>query len=156
VRAAALPAHEQATETVVPRVGAFHDPAPRLSSHLADQRLLATPSDVRSNSAETNRGRYVRVVVALVEAQVFWATRAARATHDDGVEHLADHGGVWHVRAADERCERHAAAVGQNVALYAAFRPVRRIRPREVPPFGAFTEALSRELHFHAMPRRPS
>lgn len=84
------------------------------------------------------------------------APRSARATHDNGVEHLADHCSVRHIRAADERRDRDAAAVGQNVALYAAFRPVRRVRPREVPPFGAFTEALSRELHFHAMPRRPS
>jgi len=39
-------------------------PSARLSSHLANQRVLATPSDVRSNSAETNGGRYVRVGVA--------------------------------------------------------------------------------------------
>ena len=156
MRTAALPAHEQATEAVVPRVRALHDPAPRLSSHLTDQRLLAASSDVRSNSAEANRGRYVRVVVALVEAQVFWAPRSARATHDHSVEHLADHRGVWHVRAADERCDRYATTVSQDMALYAAFRAVRRVRSREVPPFGAFTEALSRELHFHAIPRRPS
>ena len=156
VRPAPLPAYEQTTESVVPRVRALDDPTPRLAAHFADEGLLATPPDVRSNSAEANGGSYVRVVVALVEAQVFGASRAAWATHDNRVEHIADHGGVWHVRSADQRRDRHAAAVGQYMAFYAAFRPVRRVWPHEGPPFGAFTEALSRELHFHAIPRRPS
>jgi hypothetical protein len=119
----------------VPRVRALDDPTPRLSAHLADEGPFAAPPDVRSNSAEANRGSYVRVVVALVEAQVFGASRAARATHDNRVEHVADHRGVWHVRSTDQRCDRHAAAIGQYMAFYAAFRPVRRVRPREVPPF---------------------
>lgn len=154
--ASSLPAYEQAAKAVVPRVCSFDDPASRLAAYLANQRLLAAPSDVRSDSAQANRRGYVRVVVAFVETQVFGAPRAARATHDNCVEYFADHRGVWHVRSADQRGDRHAAAVGQYMAFYAAFRPVRRVRPREVPPFGAFTEALSRELHFHAMPRRPS
>jgi len=98
----------------------------------------------------------VGVVVALVEADVFRATRAARTADGDCVEDLADHRSVGHVGAGDERCDRDATAVGEDVALYAAFRPVRRVRTREVPPFGAFTEALSRELHFQSMPRLPS
>lgn len=154
--AASFPAHEQPPEAVVPRVRTLDDPASRLAAYLADERLFAAPSDVRSNSAQANRGRYVRVVVAFVETQVLGAPRAARAAHDHGIEHVVDHRGVRHVRSADERGDWHAAAVGQNVPLYATFRAVRRIWPREVPPFGAFTEALSRELHFHAMPRRPS
>lgn len=156
MRTAPLPAYEQTTESIVPRVRALDDPTPRLATHFADEGLFAAPPDVRSNSAEPNRRSYVRVVVAFVEAQVLGASRAARATHDNRVEHLANHRGVWHVRSADQRCDRHATAVGQYMAFYAAFRPVRRVWPREVPPFGAFTEALSRELHFHAMPRRPS
>ncbi len=156
MRTAPLPAYEQATESIVPRVCTLDDPTPRLAAHFADKGLFAAPPDVRSNSAKANRGSYVRVVVALVEAQVFGASGAAWATHDNCVEHIANHRGVWHVRSADQRCDRHAAAVGQDMAFYAAFRPVRRVRPREVPPFGAFTEALSRELHFQAMPRRPS
>lgn len=156
MRSAPLPADKQAAKTVVPRVGALHHPAARLATYLADQRLLATPPDVRTDSAQSDRWRDVRVVVPLIEAQVARTSRPTWATHDDGVEHLAEHRGVGHVRSADERSERHTATVRQNVSLYAAFRAIRRVRPREVPPFGAFTEALSSELHFHAMPRRSS
>jgi hypothetical protein len=151
-----LPAYEQTAEAIVPRVRALDDPAPRFAAYLADQRLLAAPSNVRSNSAKANRRRDVRIVVAFVEAQVRWASRTARAAHDHRVEHVADHRGVGLVRSADQRSYRHATAVGQDVPFYATFCAVRRVRPREVPPFGAFTEALSSELHFQAMPRRPS
>ena len=84
------------------------------------------------------------------------APRSARAAQRHCVEDLIDHGGVGHVRAGDQRADRHAATVGENVPFYATFRAIGRVRPREVPPFGAFTEAVSSELHFHAMPRRPS
>lgn len=152
---APFPADEQTAESVVPGVGALHDPAPRLTADLADKRRLASTPNVRSNSAEADRGSYVRVVVTFVEAQVLGAPRASRAAHDDGVEHLADHVRVRDVRAGDERGDWHAASVGQDVPFDAAFRTVRRVWTREVPPFGAFTEALSRELHFNAAPRRP-
>jgi hypothetical protein len=155
VSAAPFPAYEQATETVVPGVGALDDPAPRFAAYLSDQRRLAATSDVRSNSAKSKRRSDVRVVVALVETQVFGAPGASRAAHDDGVEHLADDVRIRHVRAGDERGDGHAASVGQDVPFDAAFRAVRRVWPREVPPFGAFTEALSSELHFSAAPRRP-
>jgi hypothetical protein len=156
VGAASFPAHEQAAESIVPGVGPFDDPASRLPADLSDQRLLAAAPNMRTDTAQANGRRHVRVVVALVETEVLRTTRATRTANDDRVEHFADHGAVGHVRAADERGDWDTAPVGQNVALYAAFRPVRRVRPREVPPFGAFTEALSSELHFHAIPRRPS
>lgn len=156
MRTASLPTDEQTAKAVVPRVGALHNPAPRLAAYFADKRLFTASADVGSNSAQTNRRRDVRVVVTLVEADVVGASRSTGAAHDHSVKDGTDHRGVRHVRAADQRSERHAAAISQNVALDAAFRPVRRIWPGEVPPFGAFTEALSRELHFHAIPRRPS
>jgi hypothetical protein len=156
VRAASLPTDKQAAKAIVPRVRALHDPAACLAAYLAEQRLLTTPSDVRTNSTQADRRRDVRVVVAFVETKVDRASRPTWATHDDSNKHFADHRGVGHVRSANERGERHAATIRQDMPFYAAFRAVRRVRPREVPPFGAFTEALSSELHFHAMPRRPS
>lgn len=154
--ASALPAHEQAAKAVVPRICSLDDPAPWLSAYDPKQGLLPASSDVRTNSAQPNRRRDVRVVVALVETEVLGAARATRSPNRHSVEDFADHAGVGHVRAADQGGDRHAAPIGQDVSLYAAFRAVRRVRPREVPPFGAFTEALSSELHFHAIPRRPS
>lgn len=150
-----LPAYEQASEAVVPRVRSLDDPASCLSAYLADQWLFAAASDVWSNSAKANRRRDVRIVVAFVETKVRGTSRPARTTHDNGVEHLVDHAGVRDIRTGNERGDRHAASIGQDVPFDAAFRAICRVRTREVPPFGAFTEALSNELHFNATPRRP-
>ncbi len=153
--ATSLPAYEQASEAVVPRVRSFDDPAPRLATDFAEQGLLTAPSDVWSNSAKANRRLDVLIVVAFVEAKVRGTSRPARTTHDNGIEHLVDHACVRDIRAGDERGDRHTASIGQDVPFDAAFRTICRVRPREVPPFGAFTEALSNELHFNATPRRP-
>jgi hypothetical protein len=84
------------------------------------------------------------------------AARSTSATHDDGIEHLRDHRAIRYIGPADQCSDRNSAAVRENVAFYASFCAIRRVGPCEVPPFGAFTEALSSELHFQAMPRRPS
>lgn len=153
---AAFPAHEEATEAVVPRVGSLDDPPPRFAAHDAEERLLAPASDVRTDAAKADGRSHMRVVVALVEAEVLGATWTARGTKRHRVEDFANHGGIGHVRTRDECPDRNAAPVGQNVPLHPAFRAIRRVRPGEVPPFGAFTEAVSSELHSHAMPRRLS
>ena len=56
-----------------------------------------------------------------------------------------------------------SAAIGTTTTVGHKYGVLRRFfarsvgfGPREVPLFGAFTEALSSELHFHAIPRRPS
>lgn len=156
MRTASLPAHEQTAESVVPGVRSLDDPTSRLAPHHSDQGLLPASSNMWTDAAQTDGGAHVRVVVALVETEVLRTPRTSGAAHDDSIEDFTDHRAVRHVGAGDQRGERDAATVGQNVAFDAAFRTVRRIWAREVPPFGAFTEALSRELHFQAMPRRPS
>lgn len=153
--AASFPANEQSPKTIVPGVGALNDPASRLPAHSTDEGLLAAPANVWANTAQANRGSHVWIVVTLVETEVFRSPRPTRATHDNGVEHFADYASVRNVCPCDDRCDGHAAPVGQNVPFNPAFCAVRRIWPREVPPFGAFTEALSNELHFSAAPRRP-
>lgn len=156
MRAASLPAHEETAEAVVPGVRSLHDPTPRLAADHADQRLFTASSNMRTDAPQADCRSDVRVVVALVETDVLGAPRTSRAAHDDSVEHFTDHRAIRHVGAGDQCGERNATTVGQDVAFDATFRPIRRIWAREVPPFGAFTEALSRELHFQAMPRRPS
>jgi hypothetical protein len=153
VGANALPAHEQAAKAVVPSVGALHNPAARLALHPAEQGLLAAAPDVGRDPASPNGSLRVGVVVALIEAEVHRATRAARRSHDHRVERLGDEPLVVDVGAGDLGGQRDAAAVRQDVAFDAAFRAIRRVRAGEVPPFGAFTMALSSEDHFHWMPR---
>lgn len=140
----------------MPRVRSLDDPASRLAADDANEGLLAASSDVRTDPPQPNGRSHVRVVVALVQAEVFRTPRPAGTANDDGIKDIADHRAVRHVGASDQGGEGNATTVGQNVAFDAAFRAVRWIWAREVPPFGAFTEALSRELHFQAMPRRPS
>ena len=153
VAADALPANEQSAEAVVPGVGALHHPAARLALHAAEQRLLAAAPDVRRDPASPNGSLRVGVVVALVEAEVPRSARAARRAHDHRVERLGDEPLVVDVGAGDLGGQRDAAPIRQDVAFDAAFRAVRRVRPGEVPPCGAFTMALSSEDHFHWMRR---
>ena len=148
-----LPANQQSAEAVVPGVRAFHHPASGLALHAAQQGLFAAPPDVGRDPANTDGRFRVPVVVTLVQAEVFRPSGPARSAHDHGVEDLGNESLVVDVRAGDLGCQRNTPAVGQDVALDAAFRAIRGVRAREVPPFGAFTMAVSSEDHFHWMPR---
>jgi hypothetical protein len=79
--------------------------------------------------------------------------RATRRSSDHRVERLADKPLVVDVGAGDLSGQGNAPAVGQDVTLDAAFRSIRGVGAGEVPPFGAFTMALSSEDHFHWIPR---
>jgi hypothetical protein len=103
--------------------------------------------------AGADGGLGVRVVVSLVETEVLGTARATRRAEDHRVEHLAHEPLVVDVGASDFCGQRNAPSVGQNVAFDATFRAVGRVGAREVPPFGAFTMALSSDDHFHWMPR---
>jgi hypothetical protein len=148
-----LPANEQSAEAVVPGVGALHHPTARLALHAAEQRFLAAAPDVRRDPASSNGSLCVGVVVAFVETEIQRPARAARRAHDHSVKRLGHEPLVVDVGAGDLGGQRNAAPVRQDVAFDAAFRAIRRVRAGEVPPFGAFTMALSSEDHFHWMPR---
>lgn len=148
-----LPAHEQAAKAVVPGVGALHHPPARLALNTPQERVLPATADVRCDPTGTDGRLGVLVVVALVEAEVLGPARAARGTSDHRVERLADEPLVVDVGAGDLGGQRDTPAVGQDVAFDAAFRAIRGVRASEVPPFGAFTMALSSDDHFHWMPR---
>lgn len=153
VRANSFPANEQAAEAVVPGVGALHHPAAGLALDAAEQRLLSPAPDVGRDPASSDGRLRVLVVVPLVEAEVLGAAGAAWGTENHRVERLADQPLVVDVRAGDLGGQRNATPVGQDVAFDAAFRAIRGVGAREVPPFGAFTMALSSEDHFHWMRR---
>ena len=153
VHSFSFPADEYAAEPVVPGVGALYDPATGPASNTAQERLLAASADVRTDSTDPNSELGVSIVVALVEAQMHWALRTAPLADNDRVQGVGHHPLVMDVRASHQHSQRNSSAVGQDVPLYAAFRAVRRIGPRVVPPFGAFTVALSSEAQSHLMPR---
>jgi hypothetical protein len=152
----ALPAHEQASVSVVPTVRALDDPASWLAVNASEQGLLAASADVRCDSAHPNGGSGIDVVVSLVEAQVLRTTRTTRPTQHDRVEHLRHEPLVVYVRRSDQHREGNAALIGEHMSFYPEFPAVRRVPPCVAPPFGALAMALSSEAKSHLMPRRLS
>ena len=151
-----LVANDQAPEKIVPAVGPLHDPAARLAAHAADERFFASPSDVGDDASVANFAFGVRVVEALVQAEIRGPTRPAWRPQNDRVERRAGHPLVVDVRAGDLHGDGNAACVGQDVAFCAEFCAIGGIGARVVPPFGAFTLALSSEHHFKSTPTRSS
>ena len=150
-----LPADSQRAEVVVPAVGALDHPATRPAA-LAFAWLLAAPSKVRLDAARTNSSLSVVIVVTLVETKVLRSTGPARRGDDHGIERLADHPLVVDVRPGQGDAEYDAAPVGDDMAFRSELSTIGRIGPRELPPLGAFTEALSSEAQAHSMPRSSS
>ena len=81
-----FPPDEQATKAVVPTVGALDYPSPRFAAHAADEWLLSSSTNVRRDPSNANGSLCVLVVVALVQAQVCWASRSTRCSDHDRVE----------------------------------------------------------------------
>lgn len=98
----------------------------------------------------------VREVVALVEAQMPRATRTTRRTQRHGIQRWRDDALVVHVGAGQHDGDRYATLISQDMTFGAELSAIGRIGARVLPPFGAFTEALSREAHSHAIPRSSS
>jgi hypothetical protein len=153
VGADSLPAHEQSAEAIVPGVGTLDHPAARLPLDAAKQGLLAAAPYVGRDPSNADSGLGVLEVVPLVQAQVLGPARAARCAKHNSIERVGNEVFVVDVGAGDLGRQRNAAAVGQDVTFDPAFRAIRGVRAGEVPPFGAFTMALSSEDHFHWMPR---
>ena len=91
----------------------------------------------------------VGVVVPLVETQVPGPPGAARRAHHHVVEDRADQPFVMHVRPGDAGGQWHPTPIREDVPFHAGFRAIRRIGAGLSPPFGAFTVALSSEVHVH-------
>ena len=151
-----LVTNEKPAEEVVPAVGSLDDPSARLSAHAPEEWLFASPSNVWDDASIADFAFGVGVVEALVQAEVRRPTRPARCPKYDGVERRAGHPFVVDVRSGDLDGDRDAASVGQDVAFCAEFCAIGRIGARVVPPFGAFTLALSSEHHFKSTPTRSS
>jgi hypothetical protein len=140
-----LVADEQATVSIVPAVGALHDPSSWFAASAAHQGLFTAPADVRRHVAIPDLLLGVRVVVPLVEAEVVRTTWASRASMNDSVECGAGHPLVVNVGGGQLDADRDAAAVGQDVAFSwrrsrSATVPWRRICANGWPLVGAGIE----------------
>lgn len=131
---------------------------PMRTDELPDESpfLVNTPTDVWRDLATPHVVFHVVPVVALIETEIAGTSGSATRAEWNCVEGRRHREFVVPVRGGQCDCDRHAAAVGENVSLCSKLRAISWIGSCEVPPFGAFTETLSREAQAHSMPRSSS
>ena len=142
----------------MPRPGSLDYPAFGLvASSIARRNSFSSMTDAGCVAAFGDRSRYLRVVVAFVEAEVLWSpTRRLRPTGGYAVQ---DPGCCFHIVQVgfrDQNGKRSASLVCEEMPLRAKLGPIRRIRTRGFPPKGAFTVRLSSDCHSHRMPLNSS
>jgi hypothetical protein len=136
----------------MPAIGTFDNPPSRLAANTTDQRRLTSATDVRFHSAFACLLLGIIVVVPFVEADVLGQYRPEHSPNRNRIKRGTYHPLVVDIGAGQGDCQWNPATVGQNVAFRAEFCTIGRIWPRDIPPFGAFTEALSSEAHSRSSP----
>lgn len=156
VRTFALPTDEERAEAVVPAVGAFDDPTARFAAEPADEGRFTAPTDVALDAQDSESRIDLRIVVPFVHAAVLRAEATSRRDRSDRLKGRQSVPQVGHIGTADRKANRDTSAVRENVPFSADFRAVRGIRPRKIPPFGAFTRMASSEVQAQTIPLRLS
>ena len=150
-----LPAGEDATEAIQPRVGAFDDPAAGAEAGLAFDclRLLAAAADMRCEAELVGELVDLGIVVAAVEAEPLRRLRCRCGSLDrDRFDRGASELEVVQVRARWRDPDRDALTLGEErtlrpfLALSVGFGPV------SSPPKGALPSAPSIANHSHSIP----
>ena len=148
-----LPPDPQPAKVVVPAIGSFNNPAPRLlAADGAGEGGLSPTPNMRPDAASASLAFGLVVVVPFVQAEVLGTSGPSRRSQWNRVERPADHMHVVDVGPRERHRQRDALAVGQDVAFCAEFCAIGRIGASEVPPFGALTLALSSDAQSHSMP----
>ena len=148
-----LPTDQESPVPIVPAVGALNDPSPGLlAADGTRQRGLAAAPDMRRYTARPRFLFRLRIVVPFVQADVLRPPGPARRSNHHGVERLAEHVFVVDVGSRDGDAQGNPVRVCQNVAFCPEFCTIGRTGAREVPPFGAFTLALSSEHQLRSIP----
>ncbi len=113
----------------MPAVGAFDDPAARLSATaLLHQSLLAARPNVCLESMIDRHVSHDLVIVPLFETQMRAMPRCrSRTLSRNAVERRFDQLEVVHACAGDHQSQRYPATVGQQAKLDAAFCSIRWI-----------------------------
>jgi hypothetical protein len=149
----ALPPDPQPAKVVVPAIGSFDDPAPRLlAADGAGEGGLSPTPDMWPDAASASLPFGLVVVIPFVQAEILRTSGPSRCTQWNRVERPAYHVHVVDVGPGERHRQRDALAVGQDVAFGAEFCAIGRVGAREVPPFGALTLALSSDAQSHSMP----
>lgn len=148
-----FPSDAEPAKVVVPTVGTLDDPAPSFfSANGAGEGGLAAASDVWLDPTSTRFSLGFGVVVSFVETDVLGTPAPTWTKEGNRVQGLAHHVHVVDVGTGERDRQRDTLAVGQNVTFCAEFSTIGWIGAGEVPPFGAFTLALSNDAQSHSMP----
>ena len=146
---ALLPAHEDATEAMQPRVRALDHPATCSQAGLAPERprLVTARADVAGEAKLMGERSDLVVVVAAVETQTLRLSSARlRSLDDDRIERRSGQLEVVDVRGRLLETERDALSLGEERSLRPFFALSVGLGPVLSPPSGALPRA----------PRRPS
>ena len=150
----------QPTKQVVPAIGSLDDPSTSPESQIAFALhfLLAARFDMREVAATLGRPTQLRIVVALVAAEMLARCLLGRRSPDDhGVESGTEHLHVVPVRARERDRQWDAVGVREIVPLGAQFPAIGRVFSGLVPPLtGAETVAESRDWKRQSIPWRLS
>jgi len=148
-----LPSDPQRAKVVVPAVRALDDPTSRLFAANRPSECRLSPTTNMGFDVSTPRLAFgLFVIVALVEAEVVGHPSTVAPAQYDRVERLADHVHVVDVGAGQRNAERNSLSVGEDVAFRPELAAIGRVGSSELPPFGAFTETLSRDAHAQSIP----
>jgi hypothetical protein len=132
-----LKTNEKFPEPIVPRAGAFDDPAARRMPLLI-RATFAAMTEVECIMSLPNRRLDLRVIIPFVQTQVLRILeRRSGAPDGEAVQRGCRRFHVMGIGGGHDNGQRRAALVGQRVALRAELAAVRRIgaclRPPKAP-----------------------
>lgn len=150
----------QPTKQIMPAVGPFDHPTSRFETRILLSFLFLLPArlDMRDVAATLGRSMQLRVVVALVAAEMLSRLLLGRRTRN----HHGIQGGpeLFHIVSVSTRerdRQRDAVGIREQMSLGAQFAPIRRVFSDLVPPFtGAETMTPSSDWKRQSIPRRSS
>ena len=155
-----LIANLQPTKQIMPAVRPFDHPTSSFETRILLSFLLFLSArfDVRDVAATLGRPTQLRVVVALVAAEMLSRFLLGRRTRNDhGVQGGPKLFHVVPVSARERDRQRDTVGVREEMSLGAQFAPIRGVFSGLVPPFtGAEMMTPSSDWKRQSMPRRSS
>ena len=150
----------QPTKQIMPAVRSFDHPASCFEARilLSFLFLLSARLDMRDVAAVLGRPTQLRVVVALVAAEMLSRLLLGRrSSHHNRIQRRAEEFHVVPVSTRERDRQWDAVGVREEVSLGAQFTPIRRVFSDLVPPFtGAETITPSSDWKRQSIPRRSS
>ena len=155
-----LIANLQPTKQIMPAVRPFDHPTSCFETRilLSFLFLLSARLDMRDVAATLGRPTQLRVVVALVAAEMLARLLLGRrSSNHNRIQRGAELFHIVPVSTRERDAQRDAVGIREQMSLGAQFAPIRRVFSDLVPPFtGAETMTPSSDWKRQSIPRRSS